>query len=288
MPLQTTRYAKSTDNKAVTHPGIAPVICNYVPGVYASAAPVIEDVAYPMANLLDYERAYVWKVPARAWADDDVCVEIDLGPSGTTIGAIGFLGFNFLDPASASETFVAIKYKTAADGWGASWSPIGEDSFIVNKKDLIFSCIDSEGLLEDVRFLQFRFISSGGSPGWALGKFFAGVMTDLGFAYGIGSAEASVIPRSRVSTMDGTQYLTEYGGERRLFSLKFDTILHSTKNQLMSLVKEIEPFVLHAPSGEAFECRSTSDGGEASAVFGVVGYESVDVWSMEVSFESLP
>ena len=288
MPLQTTKYAKCSSNMAITRGAQAPVLCNLNQGIYAGASDPVEDVAYPMTNLLDRERTLAWKVPARASSADDVCVEFDLGEYGTTVGGIGVLGLTSLDESISFGTVLEMNYKTVADGWSGAWRPFLDDS-VVPTRDYIYSFSQTDpSEVTDVRFVQFKFISASGTPGWTLGKFFVGEMEDLGVAYGLGSTESSVIPRSRVSTMGGTQFVTEYGRERRIFVMKFNSVLDAVKNQLVSLSKELEPFVLHAPSGEAFECRPTSDTIDANAVFGVVGHSGVDVWSVELSVESLP
>jgi hypothetical protein len=89
--------------------------------------------------------------------------------------------------------------------------------------------------------------------------------------------------------MDGTQYVTEYGLERKIFSWRYDNIPTATKNSLVTLSKELSPFILHAPDFSAFECRPSSDSTEVASVFGVAS-DSIDynVWSVGASFESLP
>jgi hypothetical protein len=290
MPIQTTRYAKMQSNLTVLYGMRLPLICNNSPQTYASPAEAIEDPAWPIANLLDRDRGLVWKVPPREIGDNSVSVQFDLGAeqslagAGFTINAIGLLGFSLLDPASPLETYVEFYYKTSNTGWGGGWTQIGT-SGVLCERDLIIS-ISPE--IQDVKFIQATFISLAGTPGWTLGKLFVAEMGNLGIAYGLGSSEFSVMSRSRVLSMDGRQYVTEYGLERRGFKMEFPTVLNDTKVALVSLAKELQPFVLHAPSGEAFECRSTSDSIEASVVFGVVGSASNDVWNVSLAVESLP
>jgi len=288
MPLQTTRYAKSSTNLATTQGPISPVICNLFPGDYYDCEDAVQGETQLLTNLLDRDRTCVWRVAPRSGGADNVYVEFDIEPftggAGSTVNAVGVLGFSKLTPDSTKETYVQISYKKSVDTWASPWVAIVTEAASLGR-DYMYELATP---LTEVGFIQFRFASPAGTPGWTLGKFFIGETVNLGVAYGIGSEEMAIIPRSRVATMDGTQYVTEYGKERRLFNLKFPSVLNNTKNELVSLAKELEAFVLHAPSGEAFECRSTSDSVLSAAVFGVVGAENNDVWSIDLSVESLP
>jgi hypothetical protein len=209
-----------------------------------------------------------------------VSVEMDLGGS-RTIGVMGALALaRGLMPYPMSAL---LYYKTAVATWASSWVAFPSYTLSLSTDALLVN----PSVVTGVRYLRVRFDNRG--YGFRLGKLLAAhVLTDLGVVYAPGSTEETVAQRSRVQMLDGHEVVTEYGPSRRRFSMQFPASNHARREAIKALATDLVPFVLHAPSGEVFECRAIADTFASEAVWGVAGSTASDLWNCALEVESLP
>lgn len=271
MPLQTTKYVDPAAN-----------YCNLsTTSIITSGYSIRQADGFPLTNLLSSDRYAVYKCPAMA-ANEFADIVFDFGAMNKTLGALGILGFSLV--GTSPSLICECRHATVLGTW-TDFSPI-----LMPLPTTGRNSIQSPTAVFNKRYLRLTFNAmASASGGFTLGKVLAAsTITDLSIVYAPGSTESHIMQNSRVRLLDGHEVVTSYGPNRRAWVMEFPAVSHLTRSRLVSLAHSTTPFVLQAPSGEAFECRAIADTFTSQAVWGVVGTTASDLWNCAFEVESLP
>jgi hypothetical protein len=278
MPLNTTQYARATDN-------VARCFCDPV------APTANQDAGYPQSNILLPDRYTVWKCSAPVVDENgDLTVRVNRSLP-FTMGAVGLLNYCPLDGVGGVVHFYC---RAGTDMEDYPWNDMGTLNMAEVNTEYGYSVTryksdNSKTLLQSFSSIkQFKMVFVG-CAGLSLGGIYMGpALSDLGVVYAPGSTEATVGQRSRVRLLDGREVVTEYGGSRRVLVMNFPNSSSTRRDLLRRLATDLLPFVLKAPSGETFECRAIADTFTSEAVWGIAGNTTSDLWNCTLEVESLP
>ena len=265
--------APASANRAVrlVYTDAYPVVCNLDQTTYPGAGEVVQDARYGMSNVVLPDRAYVWKVPAGEITDASLCLDVDLGPAGATVNTLGVVGYRA--PTGLAAPGVEMYYKTVADTWAGAWRPWGPiaEGNTLRSHDYNVPC---------VRFVRAQFSGTSAVTELQLASVYAGeALLDFAQGYVVGTAQGYTLQRSRVRTVGGELFVTEYGPERQTALLRFPTMTLAQVNAMYLITKALEPFYLTFPNGVSYDCRATDS---ITAVAAYVGR-----WMVEFEVESV-
>jgi hypothetical protein len=285
MSYTTTQYVLSAENHA-TKAGV--VICNSDHTTYPTAPdPIVgEDTANPMSNLITWDRCAICAIgPGQL---DTLNIDLKLA-AASSVKVIGFHGANWW-PGSTYPATYKVYYSTAGS-YPSSWT-----NFIAG--DAAKTWLGSRdsvtvlaGAVAGVTFVRFTFLTLEASIGFNVGKFLlAAAPSDLGVLSAPGATYGALLARSRVTSVDGRPTVTEYGATRELLTLPFINVGHTIRTALVTLGRELRPFLLrNGVDGTWAECLPAVEGLTSEHVWGQVESAAnlTDVWSATLTVETL-
>lgn len=270
MPLQTTRVIRGVDNLLVKlNPSDA-----YPLAVYpANGSALTSPDRYTPLTVAALEPN----------TNQDLIVDLS---TNVNVYAIGLLGLNVSGVGPYQLSF------DSATNAGYPSGTYTSRSGLISLADDVRDVIVALPAVASMRYLRCALYAGGdGCDSFTVSKMFAcssAKYANLGVVYAPDSKESTVSQRSRVRLLDGHEVVTEYGPSRRQFVMQFPNSSSARRDTIRAVATDLLPFVLHAPSGEAFECRAIEDTFTSEAVWGVVGSTTSDLWNCTLEVESLP
>ncbi len=173
-------------------------------GTGSGAPALIETAPYKMSNLLSSDRYTLWKSSILS-APTQYFVDFDLG-SGKSVGAAAAEGFR---AAAGVGPFIDVLYQVSTYTPGGTWLFAGSiPNLAVNLRDdgVEFTPVTA-------RYWRFQLTPSGASDQFSLGKFFLGLLTDLGAQHSPGATYTPMGNRLETPFPGGAIALTELGDD---------------------------------------------------------------------------
>jgi len=184
-----------------------------------------EDAAYLMENVLYGDRNVIWRSAGGFGFNFD----IDLGAARTLSG----IGLHGVDGSAISCGFY---YQTGVYTPGGTWTFLGSSSLIgVRDAGVAFASIAS------IRSVRFAFTASGVM---SCGKFFAGLLTDLGRVGSPGMANNEKQNRSVLQMPSGAVFITSLGSNSREITIPLGMIPEADHDTVAALADQTGSFTM--------------------------------------------
>lgn len=224
-------------------------------GAYTGNLALVQDAAFPMANVLVPDRvSRLWVCPPGLpnIGGVDVAIDLDIAASPVSIMAAGVHGFGLLGNGAFPST-CGMEYLPGTTYSASGWVQLPTFSLGGTRDPWqIFAAPIS------ARFWRFRFYF-GSSSGFTVASFMlARSITDLGFLYS-GADETLVRPRAIVEGYGRMPIVKSVGLKSRRFSLEYQNIDPATRNVFDGLLDEANPFAYLSPEDRMFECIPEAD-----------------------------
>jgi hypothetical protein len=235
------RFARTVTNRVLN---AATVLKN---GTGGGAPALVQDAAYPMANLQTADRYSVWSTGASP--PGPTLVHYDLGADQSVL-FVGILGLRGVNDAAITPITCDVGKRTAAQGYSGTAADYTDvASFGDGRRDLAATITAASG-----RYWQFEF-NALPSTGFSIGKLMLSTaLTDLGILYSPGAEVAIIKPQVRTRTPGGAQAATYLGDARRRFTFPYRTVDATLLGTLRTLGTQVDPFVYFDHEGNVYEC----------------------------------
>lgn len=267
--MANTRFVRPTDNRTLA----ATALLKNGP----SGPALVQDPAYPMANLLTHDRYTVWATGAAAAS---IAVHIDMGVTASP-RMFGLLGLR-VATGGYSPSQCAIGYRTSVQGYSSdpgAYTSIGL---------IILPGLDAtlEVGPTAMRYLQFYFgmPGTGWGTGFSLGKLLAtSTLQDLGFLYSPGFDHTIVTPQIRTRTQAGLPMVTRIGTPYSRFVMPLRSVDGGTLGVIQNIAGATDPFLYYDRINQPYECLPSRMEWSRSH-----RWSPPDAWDIDFEFEQLP
>ena len=215
-------------------------------GSGGGAPALVQDSAYPMSNIALNDRLVQWSTGASP--SNPTTVDIDLGNT-YTLDTFSMHGIRISGGTNFTGCDVYVQTGTYAPG--GSWTVVGTipGSALNAYRDAGLHLANS------VSARSVRFVFAHFGHQWAVGKFFAGLMTDLGIVADAGSENSPQRNVTLYTFPSGTTIELHTGDNGRKISLMFTNVLKATRDAILNALPGAgDPFVYMDEEDRFWDC----------------------------------